>query len=357
MYINNSKENVKCQDKNLIELKDVDSKGRRVDWKGKKIANLNLAEAYDKVDKNKAKRLRQCSTVLQYKTYEVEQDNEKTKERKLHSVSLCRVRLCPICSWRRSKKTYFNTMKIIKEINKKNKYAYIFLTLTVKNCDAEHLNETIDLMMDSFNKFMQREQTKKAVKGWLRCLEINHDIHKTITKAMYIKSRDYYEAHSLKIDDNNPNYDMFHPHFHCLLCVNRSYFKSKDYLSRDSWQALWKDCLRVDYEPNVDIRKCYSTSAKAIAECSKYATKSTDYIVPNDFDLTVNTVRLLDSTLNKRRLIAYGGLFKEIKKRLELEDENLINLKGETEEEPQDFKIESYFWYSGYSNYYMKKND
>lgn len=358
LYHNTNIKTKKCQDKNLIELKDIDAKGKKIDWRSKKMANLKLAEAYDKIDKNKAERLRQCSTVLQFHTFDIEENEQKVRKRKLHSMNSCRVHLCPICSWRRSRKTFFNTMKIIKEANKKNKYAYIFLTLTVKNCDAEHLNETIDLIMSAFNNFMRRKRIKKAVRGWLRCLEINHDVHEIITKVMYTKSREYYKSRLLKIDDKNPNYDMYHPHLHVLLCVNKSYFTSRDYMSQAAFQELWKDCLNVDYDPSVNVKRCYGTSPHAVAECSKYATKSTDYIIQNDLDLTVNTVRLLDKVIHKRRLIAYGGLFKEIKKRLELEDENLINLNEENaEEQEENFKIESYFWYSGYSNYYMRKKD
>jgi len=44
-----------------------------------------------------------------------------------------------------------------------------------------------------------------------------------------------------------------HPHFHTLMMVPPSWF-TRDYVKHDRWVELWRDCLRVNYEPNVDIR-------------------------------------------------------------------------------------------------------
>ncbi|MDD0266199.1 protein rep, partial [Shigella flexneri] len=45
-----------------------------------------------------------------------------------------------------------------------------------------------------------------------------------------------------------------HPLFLCLLMVHPSWFKGKNYVKHERWVELWRDCLRGDYEPNIDIR-------------------------------------------------------------------------------------------------------
>ena len=65
----------------------------------------------------------------------------------------------------------------------------------------------------------------------------------------------------------------------------------------------------------VDVRKIKGDTAKAVAEATKYAAKSKDYIVLDDWDLTVETVRGLDKALHKRRLVGFGGLLAEARRK------------------------------------------
>ncbi|MDS0121156.1 protein rep, partial [Enterobacter hormaechei] len=44
-----------------------------------------------------------------------------------------------------------------------------------------------------------------------------------------------------------------HPHFHTLMMVPPSMF-TRDYEKHDRWVELWRECLRVNYDPNVDVR-------------------------------------------------------------------------------------------------------
>ena len=40
----------------------------------------------------------------------------------------------------------------------------------------------------------------------------------------------------------NAERDDYHPHFHVLIAVNRSYFKdTKTYISQKEWLNLWRD--------------------------------------------------------------------------------------------------------------------
>lgn len=310
-------------------LEDRSGSGRKRPWREKKLANELLSSAYLSIDNKKAIRLRECSKVLMFRRYP---DGSK----KLHAMTSCRVRLCPVCSWRRSLKTYFTMRKILEQCRKDHDYAYLFLTLTVKNCPGDELSPTLDRMMNAWHNLMRDEAVDKAVKGWYRAMEITHNVN-----------------------PNSPDFDTFHPHFHVLIAVNPSYFISRDYLSQAKWVSLWQRAMNLDYTPIVDIRRVKGDDAKAVAECAKYSVKDADYIIPDDWDLTVDTVRLLDQALHNRRFVAYGKEFKQIKKELQLEDEENGSLVDVGEDEPEeyseDYIIESYFWYSGYRQYYLLK--
>lgn len=310
-------------DKALLDV-NPDTNKRRP-WREKKMANELLAMAYDNIDSRKAERLRDCARVLQFRVYE---DGHK----RLQSMSSCRVRLCPICTWRRSLKVYHNTVRIVDFLNEKRGYNYIFLTLTVRNCSADELSATIDKLMQAWTTLFKRTAVITAVKGWMRSLEITHNV-----------------------DINSESYNTYHPHFHALLCVNPSYFTSRDYISQAKWSDMWQQSLCVDYTPVIDVRKCYGTDAQAVSECAKYACKADEVVIADDWDLTMETVRTLDRALDKRRLVAYGGAMREAHKLLNLENEedgSLVNVGAEdSADDKGKYYIESYWWYSGYRQY------
>ena len=185
--------------------------------------------------------------------------------------------------------------------------------------------------MDAWDSFSRRKTFKQAVKGWYRGLEITHNVNPL-----------------------SPSYDTFHPHFHCLLAVNKSYFKKQEYLSQEDWVELWKQSLKVDYKPVVDVRKVKGSHSQAVAEAAKYAVKSDEVVIPDDWDLTLDTVRLLDRVLDKRRFVAFGGKMKAVHRQLNLEDEmdgNLVNIEAEAVgEEPAD-REQCFFWNIGYQQY------
>lgn len=308
-------------------LCDVDKNGKELPWVEKKNRNMDLARVYSYVDPSKELRLIDCGKFLEFRVY-------SNGKKKLHSMTSCRVRLCPICAWRRSLKTFYNNLRIVEYLKEKNNYSFIFLTFTVRNCTADKLNETLNWLDQSVHRLYERDEWKRVVKGACRCVEVTHNINK---KSEW--------------------YNTFHPHLHYMIAVNKSYFTSKDYMSFKKWQELWRSVLGVDYDPKICVKKCYGTDAKAVAECSKYATKDTEYVIENNFNLSVKTVATLDKALAHRRLLTYTGAFRAAKKILKLQDEengSLVNV-GESEEDEfleLDFTNQTYCWYSGYKQYF-----
>ncbi len=186
----------------------------------------------------------------------------------------------------------YQTSQIVDEaINEEPKGRFFFLTLTVKNVPGEELNDTISQLTQSFDRLFRRAKVKKNLIGFLRSVEVTH----------------------------NEKENTYHPHIHVLMMVKSSYFKTKlDYISQGEWGQMWSQSLKVDYVPIVDVRavKEQGKGLKgAILETAKYPTK------PIELDLkNVQVVDDLYNGLYRKRQLGYGGLFKEIRKRLQLSD-------------------------------------
>ena len=334
LYTNYNINDVK--DKLLI---DVNKDGKVTDWQGKKLKTIELAESYRRLGeefKSKHYRVRDCGTFLEFKKFI--NDNSM----KLNKANFCKVRLCPMCSWRRSLKIYGQVSKVMNEVSKNNDYDYIFLTLTTRNCKANELSQSIDNIFNGFKKLTKRKRYKQSIKGHFRALEVTHNLN-----------------------INSDWFDTYHPHLHCILVVNKSYFTdTKSYITQEEWATLWKNVLRVDYTPIVDVRRFKDRNGKgiekSIAETAKYTVKSDDYIIHDDLTneviehLTDDAVFILDKALAHRRLTAFGGILKEYHKKLNLDDAeygDLVNTDNEELREDLEYIIERYSWNIGYKQY------
>lgn len=295
--------------------------GKKVNWQSYKNLSLKVGASYVRLNSDKAYRIMDCGSFLEFKRFD-------SGEMKLHQANFCKVRLCPMCAWRRSLKIFAQVSKVMDKCNSDYDYRFIFLTLTCRNCSPDDLNSQIDELFAAFRKMTGRKVFKTAVKGFFRCLEITHNW-----------------------DDNT-----FHPHFHIILAVNKSYFDdSKIYISQKKWSELWGDCLGVDYTPIVDVRTFNRSTGKEVAEVAKYAVKPSDVLSPySDDKMTDFVVETLDRALNGRRLVAFGGILKVIHKLLNLddtEDGNLINVDDDEIRDDLNYVICRYRWHVGYSDY------
>lgn len=307
-------------------LNDLSATGRVRPWREHKLHNQLLASAYLDVNRAKAERLQDCATKL---VFAVDSGNKH-----LIQANFCRVRLCPVCAWRRSLKAFVQTRRVMDAITVDQEYAYLFVTLTVRNVEGDQLSDTITGLMRGWRNLIYAAQVKRAVKGYYRGLEVTHNV-----------------------DAESPSYNTYHPHFHCIFAVNKRYFNGQGYIKQKDWIALWRRAMRLDYDPVVDVRRVKGCTAEAVAEAAKYAVKAEDYIIPDDWDLTVDTVRVLDEALAKRRLIAYGGVMGEYHRKLNLDDPDegdLVHV-GEDNLGGVDLNRVIYIWHTGYKQYFRCK--
>lgn len=317
---------------------DVNSNGKIIDWKDKKLRTLDLSESYGRLGESfykKAIRVQECGTYLEYRRFH-------DQSMKLNQANFCKVRLCPMCSWRRSLKIYGQVSKIMDHVTLDKDMEFLFLTLSTRNVDGSDLNSSINQLFKGFKKMTKRLIFKKSILGHFRALEVTHNLN---------KYSDWY--------------DTYHPHIHAILVVNKNYFKKSDlYINQNEWVELWQDVLGINYRPIVHIKKSKDIKGqgmqKTIAEVAKYTTKSDDYIVhdpqTNEIleEMTDQAVFILDKALARRRLTAFGGILKEIHQQLNLdhqEDGDLINTDNEDLRDDLDYIIEKYSWNIGYKQY------
>lgn len=331
IQIDNNKENEKNQMEILV---DLNKKGKEIDWRNKKINNILLAESYKRLKLKKAYRVLECGTYLEFKK---SKDNPNLK--KLSGANFCKDRLCPMCSWRRSLKIFGQVSKIMDKLQEENSYEFLFLTLTSKNVYGKNLREELDKLFYGINKFFKITKIKKSIKGWFRALEVTHNLN-----------------------EKSESYNTYHPHFHIILVVNKSYFKKRDlFITQEEWKKFWQKSLKINYVPIVDIRKINNKKNKkdiksAVAESAKYTIKDNDYIVLGNEKLTDESVYILNDSLKNRRLTAFGGEFKKVHKLLNLDDaekDDLINTDNEEDEIREDIEsvIERYRWHIGIKQY------
>ncbi|MEK5299323.1 protein rep, partial [Bacillus sp. FSL R5-0659] len=267
----------------------------------------------------------------------------ETGRLRLYQAYFCKVRLCPMCAWRRSLKIAYHNKLIVEEANRQYKPAWIFLTLTVRNVEGDALKQTISDMMKGFNRLMKYKKVDSAVRGYFRALEIT----------------------------KNHEENTYHPHFHVLIPVRTGYF-GKNYINQKEWTSLWKRAMKLDYTPIVHVQRVKGKKGidaeaiekevreameeqKAILEISKYPVKDTDVIRGNEVtEENLDTVYYLDDALSARRLIGYGGILKDIHKELNLtdaEDGDLIRIEEDDDEVANEtFEVMAH-WHVGIKNY------
>ena len=316
-----------------------------------KKSSVKMSKLLFDIDKKKALRMIDCAKILLFKKF------EQINYRKLFKAFMCKILLCPFCMTRKSILIGNNLYKVLQTGADEKGLEYIHLTLALKNCKINELQETIELMLKAFEKLRARDIFKQkgkgakgTIKGWFRNLEITF----------------------------NREEKTFHPHFHIILAVEKSYFFKETnpdgYLTQERALQMWKECLGVDYLPTTDLRKVYYLDEngnkiikfdddgeglkKAVEEASKYITKAMELLSIDDEKLQKKVIKSMLQALSYRRLFAYGGVLKNIRADLKLEDEeksNLINLgDDEIDTTGMEYFVEVYKWCQENGGQYQK---
>lgn len=319
------------------ELKDIGKNGKEKPWKEKKLTNIKLKEIYqelyriEKIEKwyKRSLNLDLCGTFLEFRT------DANYDRKKLYNANFCRLRLCPLCIWRRSLKIFSSVSRIVSKLA--DQYEFEFLTFTIRNVKGEDLKKAIADINKAFNCMTRKKRFKNEIYGYIRTLEV------TVNKDM----------------NNKEWYGTYHPHIHCIVAVKK---RHKVWSEREI-RKLWQENAKLAYYPQCDARKIETRKItetpekalqKAIAETSKYAVKDKDIIIKDSkFDL-INHIKTLDLSLTGCRLVTMGGVCKKVGVLLHCEspeEGDLIDVYSDPTEEELDC-IVRYIWDNGYLGYY-----
>lgn len=270
----------------------------------RKQSNLQLTEVAAELVQNerinltqkRVKAIAECGTFLQYAT------DKKIENRKLFNANFCKNRYCPICSKNKSLKDA-RDVKILTEYLRDSGFEFLFATLTAPNCEQSELKEEITKYNKALSK-MLKDEKYNFIQGYIRKLEI-----------------------TFNDDKSSKSYRTFHPHFHILICVRKSYFK-KAYLSKQVWLADWRKAMNDSSITQIDIKKVSigrkNNIDKSILELTKYITKNFDFY--SESEVFENFYK----GSKGKQMFAFSGIFRDAKRKLK--NKELEKYAGEKKE-------------------------
>lgn len=305
---NNNNLNIKNQSDAFLDA-NTNSKKQNVEF-SKFIQDIEGVMS-DKVKD----RIFSCGDFLQFLA------DEKIEYLKLENANFCGHRFCPQCSANKAREDAIELATLVEYVKQELGYEFIFLTLTAPNIGAEEVEQELKEYYEAFTKLFKNKKVKAISKGYIRKLEMTY----------------------------NAETDTYHPHYHVLIAVNKSYFTDKDYyISQKEWLKMWRKAKRDDSITQVDVRKFKSKDDifKSVLELSKYIAKDSDYMHSPD------VFRVFYRTLKGKRMLSFSGCFKEGVKLYKSGD--LLKYMGEDPNEGIEYVKR--LWYSWNSNEYDNVN-
>lgn len=196
----------------------------------------------------------------------------------------CRVRLCPMCMWRRALAMSYQVLRVAHELEARRSVRWLFVTLTVANCSSMDLPFTLNEVFGGLRRLSHQAWFRRYVVGWFRTMEITR----------------------------NRTDGTWHPHVHVLMAVRPGYFVD-GYRRHELWVQDWRRAARLLYDPSVRVQSVRDLGV-GVREVAKYVTKP-GLVGEGTGPVSVvdeETVRVLVSVLRGRRLFGYGGEMRAI---------------------------------------------
>lgn len=249
-------------------------------WAEKKSRSLSVSERMKLIGYyGRGERMANCSDVVTYQLC------PECGEFHVKRANLCRDRFCPVCSWRLSLQRFGAMSRVMASLqNGYPEYKYSLVTLTVKNCVADELSETMFAMSSAWHLAINQRRVKPSLVGWARSVEITY----------------------------NQETQEFHPHFHCILVTPPQ--SMTDYTLLGEWEKACAKkglitCTKAQNTAEIQA-KDGEKLIKSILETVKYAVK-TDELT----NVPLNKFRSLVDGISKKRLFSSGGLIKDYMKK------------------------------------------
>lgn len=153
----------------------------------------------------------------------------------------CMNKFCPVCVWKKSNRVSLQLLRALALYAKDSpnvKLGFLFLTLTCKNPKIENLSECLKAMNTAWNRMWNNKSLK----------EKGRKAHRLSDRILgYFRTTEF-------LGDKTPLGEA-HPHFHCLLVVNQSYFNGANYIPKAKWLEMWQRYFTYTTSEIIDIRK------------------------------------------------------------------------------------------------------
>lgn len=265
-----------------------------------KLKNVKVSsfmESNPNVTQNTLERVYNCASFMRFlKGYKVDEEfkaDMKKEKKVMVEGHFCGNRFCPICSKNKAKKDAIRLSCIVQWLAdqeaqqefQRNEFSFLFLTLTAPNCKGSELSDLLTIMNDAYNRLTKLKFFQKISHGYAKKVEVTYN-H----------------------DKDSKSFDTYHPHFHILIAVNKSYFKnSRVYTKHEEWLKAWQQVMKDPTITQVNIKRAgkHQSMTEAIKEMTKYMAKDSDYLYNEEvFNNFYNS-------LKGRRLMTYSGVFKD----------------------------------------------
>ena len=255
----------------------------------KKMRSEVIAGLVALYDPQKAQKLRECGTWLKFGAV------VGTGRLSLLGANFCRLRICPMCQWRRSLALGYQMDIVYRLMLQDGRKHFAHVVFALKNSTADHLWRGIDQLTVAFRRLMTKDDLIPGiVVGYYRALEVTY----------------------------NRSENTYHPHYHCIWLLPDDYYEGH-YMGHEELLRRWKHAAQVDYDPVVHIQAVEGENlTSSLYEITKYTYKDSD-IVDSDMsdEEKSDVLRTIDAALKGRRLISFGGAIKAYRQRMHMEDD------------------------------------
>lgn len=199
-------------------------------------------------------------------------ENAERDKRKLDTGYFCKQRLCSGCAWRSALKSA-QCISAISAALAADRKIMLMVTLTVPNCPAVALRDTMRRINAAWHKMLRRKKYA-CWADYIRKMEITY----------------------------NHQANTYHPHLHCIVYVEPGYF-ARSYIPQAQLLADWRAAYGDNSITQVDLRRCKQVreGTSAILEVSKYAAKASDFAVSEE------VARVFYRALHHARMMEYAG--------------------------------------------------
>lgn len=280
-----------------------------------RMLNWVYSKEQDEELKKWAQRIQTCCDSMVYR---------KTPQGiKLQQAKFCRVRVCPICAARKTDIWQAKALQNLPRLQKAfppETHRFLFLTLTINNCELKELKDTIKEMNEGFARLVGHKTNGSLKEEW--------------PGLGYIKSIEVTRAKDRKA----------HPHFHVLILVRKDYF-SRGYIETKKWVKNWRRAMQLDYDPICDVRAVApEEQVDSLIETLKYEVKPSDFL--GDAQWLCDYARQMRGV----RAVSVGGELRDYFKFLEAKSTNMIH-GADKQNKASGNKTQTFAWDEKRHNY------